>query len=168
MKKLEHVNAHYLKLADDARLAALVAPRMADSIGRGLDGREAGLLLRSMPELKTRAKNLNELSKSARYVVCDRPIAMDEAAAKLLDPAGRDLLEEARDAFAHVDPWEREALEQAAKSVAEARGVGLGKVAGPVRAALTGMTTSPSVFAIMETLGREESMGRIADALDRE
>jgi glutamyl-tRNA synthetase len=90
---------------------------------------------------------------------------MDEAASKLLDDAGLSLLVETRAALAAIPDWNREALEVAAKAVAEARGLGLGKVAGPLRAALTGQGNAPSVFAVMAALGRDDSLGRIDDAL---
>ncbi|WP_199553542.1 glutamate--tRNA ligase [Sandaracinobacteroides hominis] len=165
LKKLESVNAHYMKQADNGRLVELAAPRIADSIGRALTDSERNLLLRSMDELKPRAKNLNELAGSALFLVRNRPLPMDEAATKLLDPIGRALLADVRTALAAVADWEREALEAAAKSVAEGAGLGLGKVAGPLRAALTGQGNSPSVFAVMAALGRDESLGRIDDAL---
>jgi len=165
LKKLESVNAHYLKQADDARLADLAGARMAESLGRDLSPSEHEMLRHSMDELKPRAKTLNELAAAADWIVRTRPLTMDEAAAKLLDPAGHALLGLFRERLAGVDAWDREVLEAAAKSVATDAGTGLGKVAGPIRAALAGRTTSPSVFAMMAALGREETMGRIADAL---
>lgn len=164
-RKLESVNAHYLKAADDARLVHLVMPRVAARIGRQPTDREAALLLRSMGELKTRAKDLNGLADAAHYLFAVRPISMDAGAAKLLEEDQGALLRPARDAFVALAAWDRASLEATAKSVAEAAGVGLGKVAGPVRAALTGTTASPSVFGILEVLGREESLGRLSDAL---
>jgi glutamyl-tRNA synthetase len=164
-RKLESVNAHYLKAADDARLVRLVMPRVAARIGRQPTDREAALLLRSMGELKTRAKDLNGLADAAHYLFAVRPISMDAGAAKLLEEDQGALLRPARDAFVALAAWDRASLEATAKSVAEAAGVGLGKVAGPVRAALTGTTASPSVFGILEVLGREESLGRLSDAL---
>lgn len=165
LKKLESVNAHYLKQAENGRLVALIAPRMAESLGLELGESDRDLLLRSMDELKPRAKNLNELAGSGLFLLRNRPLAMDEAATKLLDPAGQSLLVMVRSALQAVPNWEREALEAAAKAVAEGAGLGLGKVAGPLRAALTGQGNSPSVFAVMAALGREESLGRIDDAL---
>jgi glutamyl-tRNA synthetase len=164
-RKLESVNAHYLKLADDARLAGLAGPRIAALLGRNVTDAERDLLLRSMSELKMRAKDLNGLAASSLYLFQERPISMDAAAAKLLDEDGGALLRLARDSFAALAAWDRGGLEGAAKAVAEAAGVGLGKVAGPVRAALTGSTVSPSVFGIMDVLGRAESLGRLSDAL---
>ncbi len=165
LKKLESVNAHYMKAADDRRLAALVAPRMAESLGRPLSDSETVMLQDSMAELKPRAKNLNELAMSADWIVRKRPLSMDEAAKKLLDPAGLQLLVQYRQQLAGLSAWTRDELEQHAKALAEGAGVGLGKIAGPIRAALTGRSNSPSVFAMMAVLGHDESLGRIDDAL---
>lgn len=167
LKKLESVNAHHMKLADNGRLVALVEPRIAESLGRALTPHDQDLLLRSMNELKPRSRNLNELAGSSLFLLRERPIAMDEAAAKLLDPTGRQLLAQTGSALAAVPNWDREVLEAAAKAIADAAGLGLGKIAGPLRAALTGQGSSPSVFAVMEILGRDESLGRIEDALGR-
>jgi glutamyl-tRNA synthetase len=165
LKKLESVNAHYLKQAEDGRLVALAEPRIAESLGRALTPAQREVLLRSMGELKTRARNLNELAGSALFLVRNRPLAMDEGASKLLDADGLSLLADTRAALADVAVFEREGLEAAVKALAESRGLGLGKLAGPLRAALSGQTNSPSVFAVMAALGRDESLGRIDDAL---
>jgi glutamyl-tRNA synthetase len=164
MKKLEHVNRHHLQQAENARLVDLVAPRLESLSGTPLPVTAHDLLLRSMDDLKSRAKDINGLSESALYLVRRRPLPIDEPARKALDE-GRPLLVAAAEALAGAGPWEREALEAAVKAVAEATGVGLGKVAAPLRAALTGSTVSPSVFGILEVLGRDESLGRIGDAL---
>ena len=165
LKKLESVNAHYMKQADNGRLADLAIPRIEALLGAPIPANGRDILLRSMDELKMRVRNLNDLAASALFLLRNRPLAIDEAARKLLDASGLGLLRAARDALAAVPHWDREALEAAAKSLAEAEGVGLGKVAGPLRAALAGQAQSPSVFAVMAALGREESLGRIDDAL---
>ena len=165
LKKLESVNAHYMKQAANERLVRLVAPRIEAMLDAPLTDAPRDLLLRSMDDLKPRAKNLNELASSALFLVRSRPLVVDEAARKLLDAEGLGLLAETRTGLAAVPEWNREALEAAAKQVAEAHGLGLGKVAGPLRAALTGQPNAPSVFAVMAALGRDESLGRIGDAL---
>jgi glutamyl-tRNA synthetase len=164
MKKLESVNRHYLQHADNERLVGLVMPIAAGSLGIQPTAHHAGLLLRSMDELKSRAKDLNGLAGSAHYLLRSRPLKMDLAAQKALDD-GQELLRAVHPELGRVSAWERDALEAAARAVAEAAGVGLGKVAAPLRAALTGEAASPSVFGIMAVLGREESLGRIDDAL---
>jgi glutamyl-tRNA synthetase len=166
LKKLENLNGHYIREADDARLAALTAPGIARLIDRPLDDSELDLLHRAMPFLKARAKDLNDLADSATFLFRARPLAMDERAQTLLDDAALALLGDVRQALAGAADWQAGQLEALVRDVAEAAGIGLGKVAQPLRAALTGRTTSPGIFDVLALLGREESLGRLADRLD--
>ena len=118
-----------------------------------------------MHDLKPRAKDLNELAAATIFLFRSRPLAMDERAAKLLDLAPDDILQAAREAIGALGMWSAEALEVAVKSLAEARGIGLGKVAQPLRAAVTGTNVSPGLFEVLAVLGRDETLGRIDDAL---
>lgn len=165
MAKLQSVNAHYMKQADDGRLVTLIEPRLARLIGRGLTPADRDLLLRSMAELKPRARNLNDLAEAAIFLLRARPLALDDSARALLDEAGRSHLAALRAALAAEAQWDRGTLEDRARKLAEARGVGLGKIAGPLRAALAGQGNGPSAFAVLVALGRSESLGRIDDAL---
>ena len=165
-KKLENLNGHYLREADDRRLADLIAPGVAAAAGREFGPADLELLLRSIPFTKVRAKDINELTDSVAFLFRTRPLDMDEKAASLLDEPGKALLAEARDALAATADWSAPALEAAVRTVAEGGGIGLGKVAQPLRAALTGRTTSPGIFDVLALLGREESLGRIGDQLD--
>ena len=157
LKKLENLNGHYIREADDERLAKLVAER--------LDGADIGLLVRAMPELKARAHDLNQLADGARFLFAARPLAMDDGAAALLTAESRTLLAAAHEELSGVRAWDHENLEQAVRHVAEEAGVKLGKVAQPLRAALTGRTTSPGIFDVLVLLGQGESLGRIADQM---
>ena len=167
LKKLESVNGHYLRQADDDRLVGLIIPRTERLLGRELSPADCHMLQRTMPELKLRAKDLNELAASSLFYLRSRPIEIDAAASVLLDDAGRLVLQAARTAFGGVSDWQAAPLETAARSVADEAGVKLGKVAQPVRAAVTGSTTSPGLFEVLERLGRDESLGRIDDVLMR-
>ena len=164
-KKLENLNGHYMRDADDARLADLIAPGVAATAGRELGTADRELLLRSITFLKPRAKDINELTDGAAFLFRIRPLDMDEKAATLLDEPGKALLAQARDALAATDDWSAAALEAAVRTVAESGGIGLGKVAQPLRAALTGRTTSPGIFDVLELLGREESLARLEDQI---
>ncbi|HEX6603410.1 MAG TPA: glutamate--tRNA ligase [Sphingomicrobium sp.] len=158
-KKLENLNGHYLREAEDERLATLIAPRL------GLAGDQAALLVRAMPELKARAHTVNELAEGARFLFASRPLDVDEAAAALLTAESRGLLGSAHERLAALAKWEPASLEAAIRDVAEAAGVKLGKLAQPLRAALTGRTTSPGIFDVLALLGREESLSRLADQI---
>lgn len=157
LKKLENLNGHYIREADDARLADLVAKRM------GVE--DVALLTAAMPSLKPRAANLNELADGARFLFATRPLSLDDAATGLLDEKARDILFSVHTALDAVHNWDTELLEDAVRKVAEAEGVKLGQVAQPLRAALTGRKTSPGIFDVLAVLGREESLGRIADQM---
>ena len=165
LKKLEHVNGHYLRLADDARLVDLIAPRVGASLDRALDDGDRAMLHRAMGELKVRAKDLNELAASSLFLLRARPLAVDAGAQKLLDePGAIGLLTAIRTALGGVD-WDAAAIETAVRGVAERAGVKLGKVAQPLRAAVTGSATSPGLFEVLLLLGRDASLGRIDDVM---
>ena len=153
------MNGHYIREAGNERLAELVAPRL------GLSPEQAALLVRAMPELKARAHTLNELADGARFLFEDRPLALDEAAAALLTPESRALLKSAHDALSKLDSWDHDALETSIREVAERESVKLGKLAQPLRAALTGRTTSPGIFDVLALLGQGESLKRIEDQI---
>jgi glutamyl-tRNA synthetase len=161
LKKLENLNGHYIREADNERLAQLVAPR----IGGALTTDQRALLVKAMPELKARAHTLNQLADGARFLFDKRPLAMDDAAAALLTPEGRGLLKSAYQSLSNVTSWEHDALEQSVREVADSAGVKLGKLAQPLRAALTGRTTSPGIFDVLALLGQGESLKRIEDQI---
>lgn len=155
LAKLQNLNGHYLREADDARLASLVAPRMAGPV-------DLELLTRAMPVLKVRAKDLNELAAGAAFLFAQRPLAIEPKAAALLTPEARALLADIAAMMTVQNDWEIAPLEAALKAMAEQRGLGLGKLAQPLRAALTGQTTSPGIFDVLVLLGRDESLARIS------
>ena len=157
LKKLENLNGHYIRAADDARLAGLVA-----EIGGYTD---VDLLTRAMPVLKARAANLNELSDGAAFLFAVRPLAMDQAASDLLTADARALLAALHAALDAMQQWDQETIEAAVRQVADSTGAKLGQVAQPLRAALTGRKTSPGIFDVLALLGKEESLGRIADQM---
>ncbi|HVM22247.1 MAG TPA: glutamate--tRNA ligase [Sphingomicrobium sp.] len=159
-KKLENLNGHYIREADDSRLADLVAPRLR------LDDEQKGQLLRAMPELKTRAHSLNDLADGAHFLFARRPLELDAAAAALVTDESRPLLAAAHEKLAALAKWDTGSLEAAIREVAESAAVKLGKLAQPLRAALTGRTTSPGIFDVLALLGRQESLARIADQME--
>ncbi len=121
-----------------------------------------------MSDLKVRATDLDGLAASSLFYLRSRPIAMDAGAQKLLGGLGAGvLIASVRTALAAVT-WEVAGIEAAVRGVAEAAGVKLGKVAQPLRAAVTGAATSPGLFEVLELLGRDEALGRIDDVLSRE
>jgi glutamyl-tRNA synthetase len=116
-----------------------------------------------MPSLKERAKTLVDLIEGAHFLLADRPVPMDVKATALLTPEARVLLHEIEPELAAVEPWTAEATERAVRAFAERKGAKLGAVAQPLRAALTGRTTSPGIFEVLTLLGKPESLARVAD-----
>ncbi|HUE78117.1 MAG TPA: glutamate--tRNA ligase [Sphingomicrobium sp.] len=159
MKKLESLNAHYIREADDARLAGLVAERLA------LGASDTELLVRAMPELKARAHDLGQLADGARFLFAARPLELDDDAAALLTADGRALLRSAHQALGAVPTWTHGDLDTVVREIADGAGVKLGKLAQPLRAALTGRVTSPGIFDVLVLLGQGESLARIADQM---
>jgi glutamyl-tRNA synthetase len=153
LKKLQNLNGHYIRAADDARLADMVAARISNADG--------ALLEQAMPVLKVRARDLNDLADGAAFLFKQRPLALTEQAAALLSDDARTLLARISARLHAEQDWTTDALEANLKAYAEEQGLGLGKLAQPLRAALTGQTTSPGIFDVLALLGRDESLARI-------
>ncbi len=165
--KLANLNGHYIRLSDDARLVELVAPRVERHLGApaGMAGRAR--LLMGMNGLKQRAKTLVELAEMARFYVRQRPIPLDDAAAKQLDDDARIRLAALAGVLTAISDWRAASLEARLRAHSESAQIKFGQLAQPLRAALTGGTTSPPIFDVIEILGREETLGRIKDIVER-
>jgi glutamyl-tRNA synthetase len=158
--KLDNLNGHYLRQADDGDLAAAVAERLQKS------GDTAALLTRAMPGLKMRAKNLKELAENAAFYVQARPLALTDKAKALIEaPDAKALLPKLVATLDEETDWVAAKLEERARAFAEAENVKLGAVAQPLRAALSGSTQSPPIFEVLEILGRAESLARLHDSI---
>ena len=154
MKKLLNMNGNFIREADDARLAALAAERIGETA-------EIALLTQAMPVLKTRARDLAELAQGATFLFNKRPLTLTEKAAGLIDNEAKAHLAAISERLKAENSWTIEPLEANLNTYAEELGLGLGKLAQPLRAALTGQTTSPGIFDVLVLLGREESLARI-------
>ncbi len=160
-KKLDNLNAHYLRGTDDGKLLdEMVALLARQRPPREIDNKARMRLLAAMPGLKARARTMVELADAAEFLLSDGPRALDSQAEKALTP-------EARANLAKLVPileegeWSAEALEARTRSFAEQHGLKLGHVAQPIRAAVTGKATSPPIFEVIGVLGRDESLARI-------
>ena len=160
--KLTHLNGIYLRQADDERLTREVLERLAKrGVLFGTEGAER--VRRLMPDLKERAKTLEELAGAAAFAAMEGPPPMDARAAALLTPEAKARLADLAQ-FLNDAPWERKDLEAWLRDYADVKGVKLGAIAQPLRAALTGSTTSPPIDAVLWALGRTEAMDRILAA----
>ena len=166
--KLENLNGHYLRAMTDSEIVGQLQALVPDLPDGGMLAERIGTdgwqkLERAMPGLKERAKTLVELLDSAGFLFAQRPLALDDGARKQLDDQGRETLTALFPELDGVAAWTPEALETCVRGFVETTGRKLGKVAQPLRAALTGRSTSPGIFEVLEVLGREEALGRIAD-----
>ena len=166
--KLENMNGHYMRGAGDADLTdALVATLPYLSNGAELAGSSdpalKDKLLRAMAGLKERAKTLVELADGAQFLVARRPLPMDVKARDILAKGGHAHLAALLPRLTALSEWSAASTDAAVRAYAEETGTKLGQAAQPLRAALTGRSTSPGIFDVLDVLGREESLGRIAD-----
>jgi len=163
--KLENLNGQHMRVADDAYLADVVAETMARRDGPTLTATQHEAMREAMPGLKERAKTIVELADSAYYIYAERPLDMDAKAAKLLSDDARTMLSELTSHLRNATEWRADLLEDTVKTFAADKDLKLGKVAQPMRAALTGRASSPGIYDVMITLGRDEALARLDDRI---
>jgi glutamyl-tRNA synthetase len=166
--KLESLNGHYMRTAADRDLVAAMEaliPHLANGpqIAEKLTPAVREQIVAAMPDLKERAKTLVDLVDAASFIWAERPLVLDDKANGLLTVEARSLLGDVTGTLETVEPWTADATEQAVRAFAEQKGLKLGAVAQPLRAALTGRITSPGIFNVLAVLGRQESLIRLRD-----
>ncbi len=163
LKKLEHLTGLHFSAMDDAAVLHAVEDWL-DAIGAPpLSAAQRAGLLAAIPVCKDRARNVAQIVEKAQFVLAARPLVPEPKAAAALDAVSRGILLELTPQM-QTASWDRESLEAIVAATAAAHGLGLGKLAQPLRAALAGRTVSPSVFDMMLVLGRDETLARLADA----
>jgi glutamyl-tRNA synthetase len=161
--KMDSVNAHFLKLADNQRLSNMVVERVT-SEGGCVSKETASKLLVAMPFLKERAKTIIDLTNQCAFILDVRPLVFDEKSDKTLTSEARERIARAHTLLAQTQIWQHESIKDAIAAFAANEGVGFGKVGPILRAALTGGKTAPDLGITMEILGRDESLARLGDA----
>ena len=163
LDRLTSLNAHYMRDADGGRLIELIRPIIEDRIGTPIDAAAEARVAEGMDNLKSRAKTIGELADNALFYAAQRPLKMDDKAARLLDGDSREMLRSLRPVLAGLGDWNAASLETAVRGFAAEHDLKLGRVAQPLRASLTGSTVSPGIFEVAAVLGRDETLGRIDD-----
>lgn len=161
--KLQHVNAHYIRERDNASLLELVMPLLEEKIGKAISPKNRLWVEAGIEGLKQRARTLLELRDSALFYVSDIPLPMTEQAAKAWGEA-KQLVKDVIPSLRGLGTWDRGTLEICFSTFSEAKGIKLGKIMGAVRAAITRSHASPSMFDVMEILGKEETLARLGAA----
>jgi glutamyl-tRNA synthetase len=162
--KLGSVNAHYLKESDDRVLAMLAEPFIARILGQPLSLAQIDLLTRAMPDLKPRAQTVIEIAEMAVFYFHNGPLPMDDKAKKLLTPEAKQILADLAARIESLSDFSGETVEANFRAFAEEKGIKLGAVAQPLRAALTGSTVSPPIFGVAALLGKDETLKRVRAA----
>jgi glutamyl-tRNA synthetase len=168
--KLESLNGHYIRASDDADLIAAIEdllPHIAG--GHELASKMTPVLraklMAAMPGLKERAKTLVELFDASRFLWASRPVDVNEQAKTFLTNDAKALIQGLLPELEAISEWNAAVVEGVVRPYAERAGLKLGAVAQPLRAALTGRTTSPPIFDVLAVLGRDESLARLRDQI---
>lgn len=162
-KKLESTCGHHIAMMDDAALLHELQGYLAAAGQPALTDGQRDLLSRALPHLKDRAKTFPELVEKGHFALVSRPIAPDAKAAEALDTVSRGILKSLTPRLQNAS-WTKETLEPILNEIATEHGIGFGKLAAPLRAALAGRSVTPSVFDMMLVIGREETIARLTDA----
>ena len=162
-KKLEHVCGQHIARTDDAALLHEIEAYLAVTGQPALTQTQHALMLKGMYCLRDRAKTFPELLEKARFALRTRPVAVDPAAAAHLDTVSRGILKTLTLQLQNAT-WEKPELETILAAAAEGAGIGFGKLAQPLRAAIAGRTATPSVYDMMLVIGREETIARLNEA----
>ncbi|WP_142417084.1 glutamate--tRNA ligase [Bartonella massiliensis] len=170
LKKLDSINGHYMRMSKDQELfdAALdILPETdrGTQIIERLDKQRCAQFFKAIPHLKERSKNLCELIDNASFIFTQRPLQLDEKAQMLLDKNGQTILNDLYLALKACPSWDTKVLDETLRSYLQTQNLKFGSIAQPLRAALTGCTTSPGVLDVLILLGRDESLHRIKDQL---
>jgi glutamyl-tRNA synthetase len=162
-KKLENTCGHHMAMAEDAALLHELRGFRAAAGLPDLSEAQAERMLRALPFLKKSAKTFPELLDKASFLMIDRPVVPDPKAAEALDPVSRGMLRDLTPRLQNAS-WTKEALEPILTEAATERGLGFGKLAAPLRAAIAGKSVTPSVYDMMLVIGRDETVARLGDA----
>ena len=160
--KLENLSGQHIRAADDADLLAQIEDFLALQEKSALTGTQRAQMLKAMPGLKERARTLPQIIDMASFILGETPFPRDAAADRALASAPDGLLEKLTSRLRNAS-WDASELEAAVRDFGAAEGLGLGKIAQPLRVALSGRTVSLGVFDMMEILGRDESLARLED-----
>ncbi|WP_054007919.1 glutamate--tRNA ligase [Cypionkella psychrotolerans] len=162
-KKLENTCGHHIAMADDAALLHELTAYLVAAGKPALTNTQNTLLKSALYCVKDRAKTFPELIEKVHFALISRPVQPDEASGKSLDTVSRGILKTLTPQLQNAS-WTKDALEPILNQVAAENGIGFGKLASPLRAALAGRTVTPSVYDMMLVIGHDETIARLEDA----
>jgi glutamyl-tRNA synthetase len=158
------LNAKHIQAKSPSELVPSLLPHLRQL---GIDAADDPFTCRVVETLQPRSRTLKEMSEAARFYYVDEPEMDEKAAAKFLNPEVRDMLNQTADAIDAVSDYTQPALEEVFKKIMEEYHLGFGKIAQPLRVAVTGTTVSPGIFEMMLALGKDSTVQRIRRAAKR-
>lgn len=161
--KLNSVNSHYLRNSDTKSLYEAVGPLLEEKFGDKFTEISKERVIRAIPDLKQRAKTIRELADKSEFLLQNRPLDMLEKAKKQLTPESAMILQKLLFELTELKDWMPESIDAALRVMAEKQGLKFGRIAQPLRAALTGGADSHGLAEVMIALGKQESLARIED-----
>ncbi len=160
--KLLWLNQHYIKASDPARIARLLSPRLGEL---GVDPAEGPDLVEVVKAQQERAKTLVEMAELSLFFYQDFADYEEQAAKKHLKAAATEPLRRVRAALAALADWTPAAVHETVQQVSDALGLGMGKVAQPLRVAVSGRAATPGIDVTVWLVGRDATLRRIDRAL---
>jgi len=165
-KKLDNLSGQHFRAMNEADLIEGYLNFAASQHGDAQDIQNRALFEKALPFVQERAKTYHDITEMSYFATANRPLEFDEKAEKSVQSVSQGILTELTSRLQNVS-WTHDDLDELLRTLADETGGKLGQIAQPVRAALTGRATSPGVFHVMETLGREETLARLNDATQR-
>jgi glutamyl-tRNA synthetase len=166
-EKLLWLNSQYIMNTPSDRLAELVIPYLQTEGTISEDQQmDMAWLAKAVGTLKERSKTLIELALSLRYFIADEVEFDEKAKKKFLNEESCDLISELKDGMSAMDTFSEDEIEKLFKAIVEKHEIKLGKLAQPVRVALTGGTKSPGIFEVIDVIGRDETIKRLEKAVE--
>ncbi|MCK4623091.1 MAG: glutamate--tRNA ligase [Desulfuromonadales bacterium] len=160
--KLLWLNSHYIKIGDPVRLAALLRPFLQQ---KSVDPEKGPDLIAVVKSLQERSATMVEMAEGATFYFVDEVAYEEKAQAKFLKPEQKPLFEELASELERCPQFTEKQLEKTFAVIMETTELKFGKIAQPLRVALTGGTASPSIYVVLQVLGKERSLQRIKQAL---
>lgn len=162
-EKLEWLNSWYIKNDPPEKIAGLVIPLLKE---KGLDVEVDEKLIKIIMELRQRAKTLLDISNSIDYFYADKIDLDEKAKDKFLTAEIKPVLRDITTGLADLNDFNIDEIRKVFDHIMEERELKLGKIAQPVRVALTGGTVSPGIFEVMDILGKNEVLKRLENAIN--
>ena len=156
--KMNSLNAHYLRMLDNDSLTSKTVEILKQNYK--ISEKEVSYIKQAMPSLLVRSETLLDLAKLARIYLINLPIIYEEDAKEIIENCDKDLIKQVIEGLNKIEQFDKESVQNKFKEIA-ANGLKLNDIMKPVRALITGMTASPSVFEIADILGKENILKRL-------